>query len=300
MSAAATLLERWLEDRLSAERWAWFDERLGALARANSDRERDLLLGLVPRRLGRTELALDAGDLADADAARPGWDPSEWTVETAARTLVLCRLAERDPNGFGEVFRDLSRGADLAESLTLLRAVPLLPGSPALDVQVAEGLRTNMRAVFEAIAHRNPVPRERFDENRWNHMVLKALFIDSTLAPIQGLDERANAELARILGDYAHERWAAGRPVTPELWRPVGPFATGTAVRRPRARRRERRTRRAGRRAARREREPRSAGERAARRASRCRDTPRRRYPDVVDPDRIGSARSLPTRSSRT
>ena len=228
MSAAATLLERWLEDRLSAERWAWFDERLGALARANSDRERDLLLGLVPRRLGRTELALDAGDLADADAARPGWDPSEWTVETAARTLVLCRLAERDPDGFGEVFRDLSRGADLAESLTLLRAVPLLPGSPALDVQVAEGLRTNMRAVFEAIAHRNPVPRERFDENRWNHMVLKALFIDSTLAPIQGLDERANAELARILGDYAHERWAAGRPVTPELWRPVGPFATGT------------------------------------------------------------------------
>jgi hypothetical protein len=58
-------------------------------------------------------------------------------------------------------------------------------------------------------------------------MVLKALFIGSTLSPIQGLDERSNATLAQILSDYAHERWAAGRPVTPELWRCLGPFAEG-------------------------------------------------------------------------
>jgi hypothetical protein len=49
----------------------------------------------------------------------------------------------------------------------------------------------------------------------------------STLAPIQGLDERRNPTLAQILSDYAHERWAAGRPVTPELWRCLGPFAEG-------------------------------------------------------------------------
>ena len=69
-----------------------------------------------------------------------------------------------------------------------------------------------MRAVFEAVAHRSPYPREQFSENRWNHMVLKALFVDSTLHPMQGLEERANPELAKMLCDYAHERWAAGRP----------------------------------------------------------------------------------------
>ena len=56
-------------------------------------------------------------------------------------------------------------------------------------------------------------------------MILKALFVGSTLAPILGLDARANPELARILLDYAAERGAAGREITPELWRPVVPFS---------------------------------------------------------------------------
>jgi hypothetical protein len=106
----------------------------------------------------------------------------------------------------------------------------LYPDADSIEDQAAEGLRTNMRAVFEAVAHRNPYPREQFDTTRWNQMVLKALFIDSTLHPIQGLDERANPELAHVLCDYAHERWAAGRPVSPELWRCVGPHATGDLV----------------------------------------------------------------------
>jgi hypothetical protein len=30
--------------------------------------------------------------------------------------------------------------------------------------------------------------------------------------------------LAQICTDYAHERWAAGRKVTPELWMPIANF----------------------------------------------------------------------------
>ena len=57
--------------------------------------------------------------------------------------------------------------------------------------------------------------------------MLKALFVGSALAPIVGLDRRANENLARMLSDYARERWSAGRSVSPELWRCVGPFASG-------------------------------------------------------------------------
>ena len=82
-----------------------------------------------------------------------------------------------------------------------------------------------MQTVFEAVAHRSPLPKERFSEAQWNQMILKALFISSRLAPIQGLDERRNAELAETLMNYVHERWSAARSVSPELWRCVGPFA---------------------------------------------------------------------------
>jgi hypothetical protein len=91
-------------------------------------------------------------------------------------------------------------------------------------------VRSAVKPVFEAVAHRSPYPSEFLDEPAWNQMVLKALFIGSELAPLQGLDERANPELAEVLLDYAHERWAAGRPVSPELWRCVGPFAQERAL----------------------------------------------------------------------
>lgn len=223
--AASGLIATWLTERLTPEQHSWLDAQLSKVLLANSDRDLHITLGMIPRKLGRADLNLSAADLAAANSARNGWDPSSWSIDCAARVYVLCKLAERDEVGFAETLVDLCRNADLAEALALYNGACLYPTSDALDRQIGEGLRTNMRAVFESIAHNSPYPAEQFDQNRWNHMVLKALFIDSTLHPVQGLDDRANAELAAILCDYAHERWAAGRPVTPELWRCVGPFA---------------------------------------------------------------------------
>ncbi|HET9735286.1 MAG TPA: EboA domain-containing protein [Burkholderiales bacterium] len=226
---ARKLLRDWLLRQLDAERGAWLEAQIAALAKDSSDAALEIALGMVPRKLGKTELALTDADLAAADTAIPGWDPRGWSLTDAARILLLSSL----PAGgkpFAERFRALCRTADVAELTTLYRGLPLYPDPASLEEQVGEGLRSNMRGVFDAIAHRNPYPKAHFDQHRWNHMVLKALFIGSPLAPIQGLDERANPELARIMCDFAHERWAAGRPVPFEIWRCVGPFAEGGAI----------------------------------------------------------------------
>lgn len=216
------LLRQWVL-RQAGDHRAWFEERLSALGEGASERELHTVMGLAPRLLGKADLALTAEEVDQAQRAHPGWRPAGWSLDGAARVAAL--LAYRGERPFAETFKDLRRTADAGETIALYRGLPLYPEPQRLAFEVGEGLRSNMRAVFEAIAHDNPYPRDQFDEHRWNHMVLKVLFIGSRLAPIVGLDERANPELARILLDYAHERWAAGRAVSPELWRCVGPFA---------------------------------------------------------------------------
>jgi hypothetical protein len=182
---------------------------------------------MVPRRLGKNGLEADAEPLGRLAELAPGWSLEGWTVADAARVLLLAALPAE---GFAARFRRLCQTADVGESVALYRGLPLYPDPKGLEPQVGEGLRTNVRAVFEAVAHGNPYPQQYFDTHRWNHMVLKALFIGGRLAPIVGLDARANEELARILVDFARERRAAGRPVPWELWRCVGPFARGSVV----------------------------------------------------------------------
>lgn len=227
--AANDLLRAWLLRQLDKERGAWLGEQIAGLGKDAADSALDIVLGMIPRRLVKGALALTDADLEAANQAVPGWDPRGWGVAEAARILALLSLAATG-KPFAERFRALCGSADVAELATLYRGLPLYPDPAALEPQVGEGLRSNMRGVFDAIAHRNPYPKAHFDDHRWNHMVLKALFIGSPLAPIQGLDERANPQLARIMLDFAHERWAAQRPVPFEIWRCVGPFAEGQAL----------------------------------------------------------------------
>lgn len=226
----AALLYGWLNRRLEPAAAAWLDEARAGVEAADGAKQLYLALGQVPRRLGKADLALGPAFLARADAARPGWEPAGWSVDQAARVLLLLTAAEAAPAEFGQRLEQICITADVGELVAIYRGLPLYPGPEHLLRRAGEGARSNMQALFEAVAHANPYPRERFPELNWNHMVLKALFIGSRLHPIQGLDARANPALAQMLVDYAHERWAAGRTVSPELWRCVGPFAEGALL----------------------------------------------------------------------
>jgi hypothetical protein len=229
-SGRIALLAGWVGRALDGERAAWFETTLQALRGGAGQRELAPAVGLAPRKLGKADLALTAEDLHRAEAVRAGFDPAGLTVDQAARIAFLLAAAETDEAGFPRRLGELYRTAELSESIAYLRGLALFPGPRALLPVAAEGIRSAVQPIFEAVAHRNPYPREVFDRTAWNQMVLKALFVGSALSPIQGLAERANAELAEVLLDYAHERWAAGRPVSPELWLCVGPFAQGRAL----------------------------------------------------------------------
>jgi hypothetical protein len=224
-----SVLQHWLDQRLDAPARAWLAQAVAELAGAGAERALYRSISLVARRLGKAALAPTPAEQAQAAQARPGWDPGPWTVDQAGRVRLLLAMAAAGggADAFVRCLDQLCATADIDELVAFYRGLPLYPHPERHRQRAAEGVRSNMRVVFEAVAHHNPYPAEQLADEAWNQMVLKALFVGCPLAPIVGLDARANPALARMLGDYAHERWAARRPVSPELWRCIGPFASG-------------------------------------------------------------------------
>jgi hypothetical protein len=220
------LIETWLRARLPAPGMAWLSEQAGKVRAGDGDAPLYLAVSLVARKVGKDDLQATAEERRAADAARPGWDPTDWSVDQAARIYLLL-AGGGEGERFSRRLDQLCATADVGELVAFYRGLPLYPDPPRHAARAAEGVRSNMKAVFQAVAHRNPYPAEQLPEGAWNQLVLKALFVGLKLDPIVGLDGRANPALARMLSDYAHERWAASRPVSPELWRCVGPFAAG-------------------------------------------------------------------------
>ena len=224
------LADEWVACATDAAGTAWFRDAIDKVVHAESDRALGTAIGLAPRKLGRADLALTPADAARAAALRPGFDPRDWSVDQFARVALMAASHDGDDAAFAARFDAFCATAEVNELIALCRGLPVYPGPRLLEPRAREAVRSGVKPVFEAVAHRNPYPREMFAEDPWNHLVVKALFIGSSLWPIQGLDERANPQLARMLVDFAHERWAASRSVSPELWRCVAPHADAQGI----------------------------------------------------------------------
>jgi len=148
---------------------------------------------------------------------------SYWTLLQIARTYLVLKLPFEKDKWFKTV-NQLFETGDLYEQQALFAALPVLAFQQELIPRAIDGLRTNISLVFDAIALNNPFPASYFPEANWNQMVLKAIFMQRPLYRIQKLESRRNLALADIARDFAHERWAAGRDVMPELWRLIIPF----------------------------------------------------------------------------
>lgn len=225
------LLRAWLSRRLPPDGFAWLEQQTALIASGEGALQHlGIAIGLAPRKIGKSDLDLDAAEQNSGRALRRDLDTTGWSVDQAARVLLVLASFRGDDAAFAQGLDRVFASADIGEQIALLRGFSLFPAAALHLPHALEGVRSAMQPVFEAIAHRNPYPRELFSEAQWNQMVLKALFIGSRLAPIQGLDARRNADLARMLIDYADERRAAARPISPELWRCVAPFAGDAEV----------------------------------------------------------------------
>lgn len=214
----------WMKKRLNSNAFNELEATFEKLKYGAEDWEVFSSFSTVPRYTGKEALELSDEEIHQANELRNGWMPEYWNIDQLARTLLILALAEREKSEFLEKLEKLFISSDMGEAVALYQSLPVLPYPGVLKARAAEGVRSNITSVFNAVALRNPYPADYMDDDAWNQIVLKALFVDSPLYLIQGIDERANQDLAHMLTEYAHERWSAGRTVSPELWRPVGPF----------------------------------------------------------------------------
>ncbi|EAW38192.1 EboA family metabolite traffic protein [Lyngbya sp. PCC 8106] len=226
LNRTINLIFDWLSNQLDNEQLAWLTQKQSELLKGATQRSFFIAFSLVPRRLGKANLVLTDEDLKVAIEICPGWHPQHWRVDGLARTLLVLSLIKGNSEDYQSILDQLFSAADIDELVALYQALPLLPSPEKYQDRAAEGIRTNMSVVFNAVALHNPYPAHYLSELAWNQMVLKAIFIDSPLHKIISLDHRTNPALSQMLIDYAHERWAADRSVTPELWRAMGAFTT--------------------------------------------------------------------------
>ncbi len=216
-----------LRRQLSESDLSWLEQQQATISVTLKDTLFFTTFSRLPQRVGKQDLLPTDIERQAAQQLRKGWVLDDWSVDQVARAWLLLGLPwEQDAERSHRWLQLSFTHGDVAELVALYQCLPLLPFPEHHVRRAAEGIRSNMTAVFNAVALANPYPAEYFDDVAWNQLVVKALFVGTPLHPIQGFDRRLNPQLSQMLTDYAHERWAAGRSVNPELWRGVALFAT--------------------------------------------------------------------------
>ncbi|MFF7652106.1 EboA domain-containing protein [Streptomyces sp. NPDC007983] len=189
------MLSATVRDHLDGDARAWLDRALAEAAAQGPTATWEADFAAAGRHCGRGRELADATRVLLLHAARPD-------VPTLTRLYTHGTAAER--------------------RAVLLSLAHLDPGPDALPL-VEDALRTNDTRLLAAAV--GPYAARHLDAHGWRQAVLKCLF---TGVPLDAVAEwparaRGDAELARMLTDYARERTAAGRDVPPDLTRVLAP-----------------------------------------------------------------------------
>jgi hypothetical protein len=216
------LIDGWLTARLPTETRRWLESARAEIAAGATDERFCILLSTASRHVARGPLVPTPEERCKAWGVLDGFDPERWTLlETARVALVLAHPRMDSPGGVRAI-EEAFRYTDVGEACSLYRSLAHLPAPERFVWRAGEGCRSSLQAVYEAAACDTPYPFRYFDPIAWRQCVLKGLFVGAPLRRIFGLEQRLDAELARMALDFAEERRSAARPVPPDLWLCLG------------------------------------------------------------------------------
>jgi hypothetical protein len=162
------------------------------------------------------------------DTRFAAFDIHRWNSAEIGRLILLMAAIESQPGEAQGIIRGYYQAGDESERMALLRGLILFaPGDYLSEIALDAG-RSNNLEVLAALTLDNPYPACFFTDDQFNQMVLKALFLGLAIERVEGLQKRANPELARMGENYVVEREQAKRSVPVDVWLAIGACASVT------------------------------------------------------------------------
>ncbi|MGN6800800.1 MAG: EboA domain-containing protein [Ginsengibacter sp.] len=218
-SALNEVLTSVIKKNLDDKTCEWVFHKAAQATDKNNNYQLNITFTSIPPHTGKAEINLEENDKKKLQALLPGFSISGWTIDRLCRVWLMMQLESDNKKAYISRIENLFRQPEMNELVALYSSLPVLAYSEEWKLRCAEGIRSNIGIVLDALMYHNPYPAEYLDEIAWNQLVLKAFFTDKDVNKIAGLDERSNQHLASILFDYVEERRAAGRTVNPQIWR---------------------------------------------------------------------------------
>ena len=213
-----------IKESCNEQQYNWLQTTITELDAKSSDLIDDLVTDIAraKRRVGQQTLS---GHLSHLQTTIGDLPVAHWSAGDAARvTLLLSVLKlENSPDDLVKTVFKLGSGS---EQVAIVSGLCLYADDDRyLDISLEAG-RTNSLELFRAVATHTPYPAKYYDEQAFNQLVLKSLFVGVNIAAIQDLDKRFNPELSRMCEDYYDERVAANRSVPADIWLALAPYAS--------------------------------------------------------------------------
>jgi len=198
---------------------SWLDQKLHSI---KTDQDFFISFALINKKIPRDHLQLSPAKIQTIHLKYPEFNIENWTLDQLCRFSLLMYYSLLSVKSLTK----LISVADTREQISIFKSIAYLENASHFTPIVVNGIRTNIVDIFDAIALKNPFAASYFSQDEWNQMILKAVFMERPIYQIKNIDQRKNEKLAHILFDYARERWAASRRVTPELWRMISGYIT--------------------------------------------------------------------------
>lgn len=203
----------------------WLKDTLQTIATSDQlIEDLGLYSAMAKRKLGSALLK----NAAVIDTTFSPLDIHRWTCADASRVILVMTAIEHKPDQAENIIRSYYKMGDEAEHIALIRSLIFFaPGDYLTEIALDAG-RTNNLEVLAALTLDNPYPACFYNEHAFNQMVLKGLFLGLAIERIEGIEQRANADLSRMCENYVVERQNADRTVPTDIWLAIGPFASET------------------------------------------------------------------------